>query len=387
MRKWTSQTPNVPTADQIRRAPKVLLHDHLDGGLRPGTIIELAREQGYEQLPETEPDKLGIWFREAADSGSLERYLETFAHTCAVMQTRDALFRVAAECAVDLAEDGVVYAEVRYAPEQHLEGGLTLEEVVEAVNEGFREGERQARANGHRIRVGALLTAMRHAARALEIAELANRYRDTGVVGFDIAGAEAGYPPTRHLDAFEYLKRENNHFTIHAGEAFGLPSIWQALQWCGADRLGHGVRIIDDIEVADDGSVRLGRLAAYVRDKRIPLEMCPSSNLQTGAAASFAEHPIGLLRTLHFRATVNTDNRLMSGTSMSREFELLTEAFDYTLDDMQWFTVNAMKSAFIPFDERLAMINEVIKPGYAELKSEWLFQQTATTSESSRTEG
>ncbi|MER5207190.1 adenosine deaminase [Streptomyces sp. NPDC002825] len=383
----TSQTPNVPTADQIRRAPKVLLHDHLDGGLRPGTIIELAQEQGYGQLPETEPDKLGIWFREAADSGSLERYLETFAHTCAVMQTREALFRVAAECAVDLAEDGVVYAEVRYAPEQHLEGGLTLEEVVEAVNEGFREGERRARASGHRIRVGALLTAMRHAARALEIAELANRYRDSGVVGFDIAGAEAGYPPTRHLDAFEYLKRENNHFTIHAGEAFGLPSIWQALQWCGADRLGHGVRIIDDIEVADDGSVRLGRLAAYVRDKRIPLEMCPSSNLQTGAAASFAEHPIGLLRRLHFRATVNTDNRLMSGTSMSREFELLIDAFDYTLDDMQWFTVNAMKSAFIPFDERLAMINEVIKPGYAELKSEWLFQQTATTSESSRTAG
>ncbi|MER5711232.1 adenosine deaminase [Streptomyces sp. NPDC002122] len=382
----TSQTPSVPTADQIRRAPKVLLHDHLDGGLRPGTVVELAREQGYEQLPETEPDKLGIWFREAADSGSLERYLETFAHTCAVMQTRDALVRVAAECAVDLAEDGVVYAEVRYAPEQHLEGGLTLEEVVEAVNEGFRQGEQQARADGHRIRVGALLTAMRHAARALEIAELANRYRDSGVVGFDIAGAEAGYPPTRHLDAFEYLKRENNHFTIHAGEAFGLPSIWQALQWCGADRLGHGVRIIDDIEVAEDGSVRLGRLAAYVRDKRIPLEMCPTSNLQTGAADSYAAHPIGLLRKLHFRATVNTDNRLMSGTSMSREFELLTEAFGYTLDDMQWFTVNAMKSAFIPFDERLAMINEVIKPGYAELKSEWLFQQTAATSETSRTE-
>ncbi|MFF5450365.1 adenosine deaminase [Streptomyces sp. NPDC012950] len=382
----TSQTHSVPTADQIRRAPKVLLHDHLDGGLRPGTIIELAREQGYENLPETEPDKLGAWFREAADSGSLERYLETFAHTCAVMQTREALFRVAAECAVDLAEDGVVYAEVRYAPEQHLEGGLTLEGVVEAVNAGFREGERQARAGGHRIRVGALLTAMRHAARSLEIAELANAYRDSGVVGFDIAGAEAGYPPTRHLDAFEYLKRENNHFTIHAGEAFGLPSIWQALQWCGADRLGHGVRIIDDIEVTDDGSVRLGRLAAYVRDKRIPLEMCPSSNLQTGAAASIGEHPIGLLRTLHFRATVNTDNRLMSGTSMSREFELLTEAFDYTLDDMQWFSVNAMKSAFIPFDERLAMINEVIKPGYAELRSEWLFQQTAATSGSSGTE-
>jgi len=400
----TSQTLNVPGPDQIRRAPKVLLHDHLDGGLRPGTIVELALAQGYDALPETEPDKLGVWFREAADSGSLERYLETFAHTCAVMQTRDALFRVAAECAEDLAEDGVVYAEVRYAPEQHLTAGLSLEEVVEAVNEGFREGERRARANGHRIRVGALLTAMRHAARALEIAELANRYRDLGVVGFDIAGAEAGYPPTRHLDAFEYLKRENNHFTIHAGEAFGLPSIWQALQWCGADRLGHGVRIVDDITIdgapfaqwvegnKDEAStlstleldrVRLGRLSAYVRDKRIPLELCPTSNLQTGAAASYAEHPIGLLRKLHFRATVNTDNRLMSGTSMSGEFERLTETFGYTLDDMQWFTVNAMKSAFIPFDERLAMINEVIKPGYAELKSEWLFEQTAATSVSS----
>ncbi|WP_327285057.1 MULTISPECIES: adenosine deaminase [unclassified Streptomyces] len=376
----TSETPNLPTPDQIRRSPKVLLHDHLDGGLRPGTIIELAREVGYENLPETDADKLGIWFLEAADSGSLPRYLETFAHTCAVMQTKAALFRVAAECAEDLAEDGVVYAEIRYAPEQHLEAGLTLEEVVEAVNDGFREGERRAKANGHRIRVGALLTAMRHAARALEIAELANRYRDNGVVGFDIAGAEAGFPPTRHLDAFEYLKRENNHFTIHAGEAFGLPSIWQALQWCGADRLGHGVKIIDDIEVAADGSVTLGRLASYVRDKRIPLEMCPTSNLQTAAAASYAEHPIGLLRKLHFRLTVNTDNRLMSGTSMSREFEHLVDAFGYTLDDMQWFTVNAMKSAFIPFDERLAMINEVIKPGYAELKSEWLFQQTASTS-------
>ena len=375
----TSQTPpDVPTADQIRRAPKVLLHDHLDGGLRPATIVELARETGYRGLPESDPEELRRWFRTAADSGSLERYLETFAHTCAVMQTEEALTRVAAECAEDLAADGVVYAEVRFAPEQHLERGLTLEQVVEAVNAGFREGERRALAAGHRIRVGVLLTAMRHAARALEIAELAIRYRDAGVVGFDIAGAEAGHPPTRHLDAFEYLKRENFHFTIHAGEAFGLPSIWQALQWCGADRLGHGVRIIDDIEVAEDGSVRLGRLASYVRDKRVPLELCPSSNLQTGAASSYAEHPIGLLRRLRFRATVNTDNRLMSGTSMSEEFGHLVRTFGYTLDDLQWFTVNAMKSAFIPFDERLSMINDVIKPGYAELRSEWLFQQTAT---------
>ncbi|MDT4989396.1 MAG: adenosine deaminase, partial [Micromonosporaceae bacterium] len=218
-------------------------------------------------------------------------------------------------------------------------------------------------ADGFTIRVGTLLTAMRHAARSMEIAELAVRYRDEGVVGFDIAGAEAGYPPTRHLDAFEYLQRENFHFTIHAGEAFGLPSIWQAIQWCGADRLGHGVRIVDDI--AADG--RLGRLAAYVRDKRIPLELCPSSNVQTGAAASIAEHPIGLLRDLRFRVTVNTDNRLMSRTSMSREMALLVEAFGYGWEEIRWLTVNAVKSSFIPFDERLALIDDVIKPAYAKL--------------------
>jgi len=201
----------------------------------------------------------------------------------------------------------------------------------------------------------------------MEIAELAVAWRDRGVAGFDIAGAEAGHPPTRHLDAFEYLQRENAHFTIHAGEGFGLPSIWQAIQWCSADRLGHGVRIIDDITVRDDGSVELGLLAAYVRDKRIPLEMCPTSNVMTGAAKSIAEHPIGLLRRLYFRVTINTDNRLMSGTSMTKEFAQLAEAFGYGWGDFQWFTVNAMKSAFVPFDERLALINEVIKPGYAAL--------------------
>lgn len=359
----------APTLAQIRRAPKVLLHDHLDGGLRPTTVVALARAQGYDKLPATDPDALGRWFSETPDRGSLDRYLEKFAHTCAVMQTRDALVRVAAECVQDLAADGVMYAEVRYAPEQHLERGLGLAEVVEAVNEGFREGERLAAADGLAIRVGALLTAMRHAARALEIAELANRYRDQGVVGFDLAGAETGFPPVRHLEAFEFLKRENNHFTIHAGESFGLPSIWQALQWCGADRLGHGVRIVDDIQVAGDGTARLGRLAAYVRDKRIPLELCPTSNLQTGAAASYAEHPVGLLRRLRFRATVNTDNRLMSATSMSAEFHQLVRAFGYTLDDLQWFTVNAMKSAFIPFDERVALIDDVINPGYAALRA------------------
>jgi adenosine deaminase len=352
----------APTLAEIRLAPKALLHDHLDGGLRPATIVELAGEIGHE-LPADDPERLAAWFVEAAASGSLERYLETFTHTVAVMQTAPALHRVAAECALDLAADGVVYAEVRFAPEQHLDRGLSLQEVVAAVLDGFAEGSAHAAANGTPIRVGTLLTAMRHAARSMEIAELAVQFRDAGVVGFDIAGAEAGFPPTRHLDAFEYLQRENFHFTIHAGEAFGLPSIWQAIQWCGADRLGHGVRIVDDI--GPGGS--LGRLAAYVRDKRIPLELCPSSNVQTGAAPSIGEHPIGLLRDLRFRVTVNTDNRLMSGTSMSREMALLVEAFGYGWSELQWFTINALKSSFIPFDQRLTLINDVVKPAYAKL--------------------
>jgi adenosine deaminase len=356
--------PIVISPELIRAVPKVLLHDHLDGGLRPATIVELAREVGHT-LPADDAESLGRWFIESADSGSLERYLETFDHTVAVMQRADHLTRVARECVEDLAADGVVYAEVRYAPEQHLEGDLTLEEVVRAVQEGFDEGM-AASGTGRPIVVRQLLTAMRHQARSREIAELAVKHRDDGVVGFDIAGAEAGYPPTRHLDAFEYLQRENAHFTIHAGEAFGLPSIWQAIQWCGADRLGHGVRIIDDITV-DGDDVRLGRLAQYVRDKRIPLELCPHSNIQTGAADSIAEHPIGLLARLRFRVTVNTDNRLMSGTSMSREMGALVDAFGWELGDLQWVTVNAMKSAFAHFEQRLQLINEVIKPGYAEL--------------------
>jgi adenosine deaminase len=359
------------TIDLVRRAPKVLLHDHLDGGLRPGTVLELASAVGHvlpdgpDGTPIADAAELGQWFREAADSGSLERYLETFQHTVAVMQTPEALTRVARECVEDLAADGVVYAEVRYAPELHVEQGLALDDVVAAVQRGFDEG---CEAVGHGIVVRHLLTAMRHQARSMEIAELAVAWRDRGVAGFDIAGAEAGYPPTRHLDAFEYLQRENAHFTIHAGEGFGLPSIWQALQWCGADRLGHGVRIVDDIKVADDGTAELGRLAAYVRDKRIPLEMCPSSNVQTGAADSIAEHPIGLLTRLRFRVTVNTDNRLMSGTSMTEEMHALSQAFGYDVADLQWFTVNAMKSAFLPFDERLRLIEDVVKPGYAALR-------------------
>ncbi len=355
---------STPTVEQLRRAPKVLLHDHLDGGLRPATVIELAEAAGH-RLPTTDPAELAAWFTEGAYRHDLTLYLETFAHTVGVLQTRDALTRVARECAEDLAADGVVYAEIRFAPELHTDGALNLDEVVEAVLAGFAEG---SAATG--IVIGTLCTAMRTSARALEIAELAVRHRDDGVVGFDIAGAEKGYPPSRHLDAFDLCRRENFHITIHAGEAFGLPSIWEAIQFCGAERLGHGVRIVDDIELDEHGTYSLGRLANYVRDRRIPLEMCPTSNVHTGAAPSLAEHPIGLLRRLRFRVTVNTDNRLMSSTTMTNEFAQLAETFAFGWDDVEWLTLNAMKSAFWPFEGRLALIDGIIKPGFARLRAE-----------------
>jgi adenosine deaminase len=353
----------------IKAVPKVLLHDHLDGGLRVSTILDLAHKHNYTALPFDNEAELAEWFHTAVQ-GSLEIYLETFAHTVGVMQTPDALQRVASECAQDLAADGVVYAEIRFAPELHTAKGLSYHEVIDNVLIGFRQGEEAAKAAGHNIRIGTLLTAMRMADVSLEIAKLVVEYRHRGVVGFDIAGKEAGYPPTEHLEAFQYLQRNNAHFTIHAGEAFGLKSIWEAIQYCGAERLGHGVRIIDDITVNKDGSVTLGDLAAYVRDRRIPLELCPKSNIDTHAAPSIKEHPIGLLRKLNFRVTLNTDNRLMSDTSMSSEMSALVEAFGYTLKDLEWLTVNGMKSSFLPFDERLDIINHIIKPGYARLREQ-----------------
>ena len=358
--------PSLDVA-QIAAVPKVLLHDHLDGGLRPATVIELAREIGYKGLPDSDPLVLASWFAAETPKRDLVRYLAGFTHTVAVMQTADALRRVARECAEDLAADGIVYAEVRFAPELHTDAGLRLEEVVEAVLDGFAAGMVTARAEGHPIVARVLLTAMRTAARSMEIAELAIAYRDRGVAGFDVAGAEAGYPPTRHLDAFHLVQRANFHSTLHAGEAFGLPSIWEALQWCNAERLGHGVRIIDDITVAADGHAELGRLAGYVRDRRIPLELCPTSNVHTGAVASLAEHPIGLLRRLQFRVTVNTDNRLMSGVTLSSELARCCDTFGWGWSDLRWLTINAMKSAFWPFDDRLELINGVIKPAYAEV--------------------
>ncbi|MFI0966279.1 adenosine deaminase [Streptomyces sp. NPDC021080] len=345
--------------DTIRRLPKAVLHDHLDGGLRPATLVELAETVGHT-LPTTDPQALADWYYEAANSGDLVRYIATFEHTLAVMQSREGLLRTAEEYVLDLAEDGVVYGEVRYAPELMVNGGLTLPEVVEAVQEGLAAGMAKAAAAGTPVRVGTLLCGMRMFDRTRETADLAVAFRDAGVVGFDIAGAEDGFPPADHLSAFEHLRRESVPFTIHAGEAHGLPSIHQALQVCGAQRIGHGVRITEDIV---DG--KLGRLAGWVRDRRIALEMCPTSNLQTGAATSIAEHPITALRDLGFRVTLNTDNRLVSGTTMTREMSLLVEEAGWGLEDLRTVTVNAVKSAFIPFDERKALIEDVVLPGYA----------------------
>lgn len=343
----------------LRQTPKVVLHDHLDGGLRPATVIELADQYGYQGLPSTDVAELAQWFHLGADRRDLGLYLETFEHTVGVMQTADACRRVAYECGQDLAADGVVYAEIRYAPSLMTAEGLSLDEVIEATTEGFNQASAESG-----IIIGTLVTAMRTSQDSLAVAEAAVRHRDQGVVGFDIAGREAGYPPTLHLEAFQYLQRENFHFTIHAGEAFGPASIWEAVQFCGAERLGHGVRIVDDITFDRDGQPKLGRLANFVRNRRIPLELCPTSNVHTGAVESIAHHPIGLLRSLGFRVTLNTDNRLMSDVSMTSEMMALHESFNWGLPDFRWLTINAMKSAFLSFDQRLDLINEVIKPGY-----------------------
>lgn len=370
----------------FRDLPKVSLHDHLDGGLRPATIIDLAKEAGHE-LPANTPEELEEWFLESADSGSLERYLETFDHTIAVMQTKDGLVRVAREFVEDLAEDGVIYGEVRWAPEQHTKNGLTMSDAIEAVQQGIDEGVDSVLEAGGRIQVGQIITAMRHADNGVEVAKLAIKYRDAGVCGFDIAGAEDGFPPSKHKEAFDLLAENFFPTTVHAGEAAGMDSIKDALLVGRALRLGHGVRIAEDITVEfggtdDDGEevddntglVTLGTVAEWVRDRGIALEVCPSSNLQTGAVAEFGEgietHPIDLLYQTGFNVTISPDNRLMSGTTISDEFELLVEAFDYDLDDLLELTLNAAEAAFLPLEEREALV-EYINEAYDELDDEW----------------
>jgi len=364
----TMATPTLlPGTDiALEQLPKVSLHDHLDGGLRPQTIIDLAAEIGLE-LPASSADELGAWFADQCNSGSLVEYLKTFDITTAVMQTADALQRVAHECVLDLAADGVIWGEIRWAPEQHQKAGLTLDEAVEAVQAGLDAGVDEVRGDGHTIRVGQLISAMRHADRGLEIAELAVRHRHAGVVGFDIAGAEAGFPPSRLREAFDFLAQSFFPVTVHAGEADGLDSIRGALLDAHALRLGHGVRLAEDMEISTEGGTsyaRLGELAEWVKDRRICLETSPSSNLQTGAIAQWGDevvdHPLDLLYQLGFLVTVNTDNRLMSGTTLSRELALVSEAFGYDLDDILALQLNAASAAFLPVDDRETLTDAII---------------------------
>ena len=348
----------------LQALPKVLLHEHLDGVLRPTTVIELARAGDYNELPSEDPRALAHWFHRGANQGSLPKYLEGFAHTIAVMQTEEALERVAYEQAEDLSRDGVVYFETRFAPLFHTQKGLTHQQVVSAVLKGLERGRKDFGA-----RSGLIICAMRNMDVSLEMAELAVDFRGRGVIGFDLAGEEGGFPPKKHVEAFHYIQRQNFNITIHAGEGFGKESIWQAIQYCGAHRIGHGTRLIDDIAVANGKAVKLGDLAQYVLDKRIPLEICLISNVHTGAAPSLSEHPFKILYQERFRVTLNTDNRLMSDTTMTKEFVAAQETFGLTLDDFEKITINAMKSAFLPYDQRCDFIYSVIKPGYAKIRA------------------
>ena len=347
----------------LKSLPKVLLHEHLDGVLRPKTVIELAREAKYSELPTEDPEALAEWFFRGANQGSLGKYLEGFAHTIAVTQTEDALERVAYEQAEDLSQDGVVYFESRFAPVFHTRKGLTHQQIVSAVLKGLERGRKD-----FGVRSGLIICAMRNMNVSLEMAELAVDFRERGVVGFDLAGEEGGYPPKKHVEAFHYIQRENFNITVHAGEGYGKESIWQAIQYCGAHRIGHGTRLIDDIAVKDGKAVNLGDLAQYVLDKRIPLEICLLSNVHTGATPSLAEHPFKILYQEKFRVTLKTDNRLMSRTSMTQEFEAAADTFGLTVNDFEKITINAMKSAFLPYDQRIQFIYSIIKPGYAGIR-------------------
>ncbi len=356
-----------PSAELIARMPKVLLHDHLDGGLRPRTVVELAREVGYGELPSDDPALLARWFHDGADRKSLPLYLEGFRHTIAVMQSESALERVAYEALEDLAREGVVYAELRFAPHFHTAHGLGLDAVMTAVLRGFE------RARGdHAIEYGLIVSALRNQdpELSIQLVELALAYRGRGCVGFDLAGEEAGHPAKEHLRAFQLAKRKNFSITIHAGESFGPESIWQALQYCGAHRIGHGTRLVEDLALYEERVVKIGSLAQYVLDHRVPLEVCLQSNVHTGAAPSLAEHPFRRFWDLGFRVTLNTDNRLMSATSLTDEYRVAVESFGMTLDDLETLSINAMKSAFAHYADRCRLIFERVKRGFADLRRE-----------------
>ncbi|WP_421084426.1 adenosine deaminase [Rothia nasimurium] len=390
-------TENQPNLTWIQQLPKVCLHDHLDGGLMPETLIELAAQVGHT-LPSTDPQELAAWFKEAADSRSLERYLETFEHTVAVLQTAENLRRVARDHVLTLAADGIIYGEVRWAPELHTREGLTYGQAVEAVADGFMDGMEEVGRAGGRILVNQILCAMRQNQNSVEVVKTALNYRNLGVVGFDLAGPEEGFPASQHAEALNLAAANFLPVTLHAGEAYGLESIQEALVTGRALRLGHGVRITEDITVrtlaeldpqgelmpgADPNQtvLQLGATAEWVKNRRIVLETCPCSNLQTDAAEKagnvghhrpfepareHADHPAALLLQAGFAVTINPDNRLMSATSMSREFAELAHHHGFGLPDFFEVTYNAINGAFCSHDEKQALIQSV-QTVYAQL--------------------
>ncbi len=352
------------TQKMIKRIPKVELHDHLDGGVRPSTIIELAKEYNIK-IPSNDPEELADWFHRGARRKSLALYLEGFHVTLSVMQTPEALERIAGEAVEDLAADNVVYAEIRFAPMLHTRGKMNSETVVESVLQGLEYGKKQTG-----IEYGVILCAMRDQTVSLETAELAVSFREKGVVGFDIAGDEFGHPPKKHVDAFEYIRSKNFNITIHAGEAFGMESIWQAIQICGAHRIGHATKIIEDMMIHGSRIEKMGSLSHFIRDRRMPMEMCLSSNVHTGAAKSFDEHPFPIYYRNNFRVFLNTDNRLMSNTTLEKEMQLAVKHYNLTLRDLEKITINAMKSSFIHHDERIRIIYDILKPQFAKIREE-----------------
>ncbi|MDW3213930.1 MAG: adenosine deaminase [Ilumatobacteraceae bacterium] len=351
-------------AATARAIPKSLLHDHLDGGLRVATIIELADEIGHE-LPDA-PDRLQSWFTSGAATNDLRRYLATFEHTLAVMQRAESIERVAYEATLDLAADGVVYAEVRFAPELHTTGGLSLDEVVEAVTSGFRRGERAAAAAERTIVVNAICCAMRTEQRSMEIARLVDhaRERDDKVVGFDLAGAETGFPPSLHAEALAFARERHLNVTIHASEPPDLELIDDALRH-GAHRIGHGVRLQRDLTIDHHGEiVAMGPLARYVLDHRIHLEMAPTCHVHVGAVPDLASHPIGPMLRAGFNVGINTDNRLMSDVSPSSELHTVATTFDLNHAEVEQVVVNGLMAGFAPLKVRTDLVDQQVHPWF-----------------------
>lgn len=351
----------------IRKVPKVELHEHLDGGLRPSTIIELAKERNIA-LPSYNEEELSAWFHRGCQQKSLTLYLETFGVTTSVMQDKEALYRISKEEMIDLAKENVVYAEIRFAPELHTKKGLNLEEIVTVVLKGLEDGKKETG-----LEYGLILCAMRSESPSLslEIAELAVAFSDRGVVGFDLAGDECGHPSKKHLEAFKYIKSKNFNITIHAGEAFGVESIWQALQICSADRIGHGTRLIEDMTIENGQIIKEGSLASYIKDKRIPMEMCLTSNVGTGAVESYKDHPFPIFFRNHYRVFLCSDNRLMSDTNLTKEMEIAVREYGMNIYDLEKISINAMKSAFIHHDKKLDIIYNIIKKQFADIRYEY----------------